>query len=93
MNSMVVRILFNLGTIGLTQRKPAMKVMKNILARPTLQGLAIGLAATALSSYIASATPYATSLTNNGNGSVSFRLNQTTTTNDTVWINQRRRHQ
>ena len=32
------------------------------------------------------ATPYATSLTNNGDGSISFRLNQTTGTNDLVQV-------
>ena len=50
------------------------------------RGLALALAVTALSSYVATATPYATSLTNNGDGSVSFRLNQTTSTNDSVWV-------
>lgn len=42
--------------------------------------LAVGASAT-----VALATPYATSLTNNA-GVVSFRLNQTTATNDTVWV-------
>jgi len=32
------------------------------------------------------ATPYATGLTNNGDGSISFRLNQTTGTNDLVQV-------
>ncbi len=39
----------------------------------------------ATSASVALAAPYATSLTNNG-GVVSFRLNQTTATNDTVWV-------
>ncbi len=63
-----------------------MKSKKYLIARPIHLGLAIGLATMVLHSYVATATPYATSLTNNGNGSVSFRLNQTTTTNDTVWV-------
>jgi hypothetical protein len=37
------------------------------------------------SATVALATPYATCLTNNA-GVVSFRLNQTTTTNDTIWV-------
>jgi hypothetical protein len=48
-----------------------------------LSGLIAGLTLTA---GVAMATPYATSLTNNGDGSVSFRLNQTTGTNDTVLV-------
>ncbi len=45
----------------------------------------MALAATVLASYVATAMPYATSLTNSG-GVVSFRLNQTTATNDTVYL-------
>jgi hypothetical protein len=63
-----------------------MKKMNTHLIRPTLRGLVLALAVTSLSSYVATATPYATSLTNNGNGSVSFRLNQTTGTNDSAWV-------
>jgi len=48
--------------------------------------VAFALAAIALSSHLATASPYATCLTNNGDGSISFRLNQTTGTNDTVWV-------
>jgi hypothetical protein len=59
--------------------------MKNSLARRSLRALALGLAVSALSNYVATATPYATSLTNNA-GTVSFRLNQTTATNDTVMV-------
>jgi hypothetical protein len=56
------------------------------LTRPAFRGFALALVITALSGYVAKATPYATCLTNNGDGSVSFRLNQTTTTNDTAWV-------
>jgi len=63
-----------------------MKNIHHFCTRPTLRGLVLALATTALSSFIATATPYATSLTNNGDGSVSFRLNQTTTTNDSAWV-------
>jgi len=63
-----------------------MKSMKVTFIRPTDRGLVLALAVAGLSSYIATATPYATCLTNNGNGSVSFRLNQTTTTNDSAWV-------
>jgi hypothetical protein len=63
-----------------------MKSMKKTSIRPTVRGLVLALAVTALSSYVATATPYATCLTNNGNGSISFRLNQTTTTNDSAWV-------
>jgi len=40
----------------------------------------------ALAPALVRATPYATSLTNNGDGSISFRLNQTTGTNDLVQV-------
>jgi len=43
------------------------------------------LAALTLLSFSAKASPYATSLTNNA-GTVSFRLNQTTTIDDSVWV-------
>jgi len=46
-------------------------------------GLALALATVG---NVVNATPYATCLTNNGDGSVSFRLNQDTSTNDTVLI-------
>ena len=62
-----------------------MKKMNKFLIRPTVRGWVLGLAATALSSYVATAMPYATSLTNSG-GVVSFRLNQTTATNDIVMV-------
>lgn len=52
----------------------------------TVGGLGHALAALTLAGYQATATPYATSLTNNGNGSISFRLNQTTGTNDMVLV-------
>lgn len=48
--------------------------------------LTVGLAVTALAACPAGATPYATSLTNNGTGTISFRLNQTTGTNDLVQV-------
>jgi hypothetical protein len=51
-----------------------------ISLRSTLAGVAALLA-----SYTGLATPYATSLTNNA-GIISFRLNQTTATNDTVLV-------
>jgi len=35
---------------------------------------------------VATATPYATCLTNGGDGTISFRLNQTTGTNDLVQV-------
>src|SRR6516225_7126245 len=41
---------------------------------------------TVLAPTLVRATPYATSLTNNGDGSISFRLNQTTGTNDLVQV-------
>jgi len=60
--------------------------MRKISIQPTARGLVFALAVSALSTYVTTATPYATSLTNNGDGSISFRLNQTTTTNDSVWV-------
>src|ERR1043165_8919470 len=47
---------------------------------PLVVALAMGASAT-----VTLATPYATSLTNNA-GVVSFRLNQATATNDTMWV-------
>src|SRR5437899_3013658 len=46
----------------------------------------IALIAGSLGRNLALATPYATSLTNDGAGTISFRLNQTTTTNDSIWV-------
>ena len=63
-----------------------MKSMRKTSIRPTVRGLVFALAVSALSAHVATATPYATSLTNNGDGSISFRLNQTTATNDSVWV-------
>ena len=40
----------------------------------------------AVSHFKAQATPFATCLTNNGDGTISFRLNQTTGTNDLVAV-------
>src|ERR1035441_8127272 len=55
--------------------RPIMKTMKNLPTWPTLRGLVLALAVIVLSSYVATATPYATCLTNNA-GMISFRLNQ-----------------
>jgi len=63
-----------------------MKLNTLLPLRTDLCRLALGLAATALAAGVASATPYATSLTNNGTGTISFRLNQTTGTNDLVQV-------
>ncbi len=56
----------------------------NSLIPTTRVGTALVFAA--FSSHLLHATPYATCLTNNGDGTISFRLNQTTGTNDTVAI-------
>jgi hypothetical protein len=62
--------------------------MKNItrfLNRPTLRGLIIGLAALALSSQIAKATPYASGCTNytgDQNGDIGFFINESGTVNN-----------
>ena len=53
-----------------------MKSLKNILGRPTLRALAIGLGAFALSSFVAKATPFASCITNDGSGNVTFYLNE-----------------
>ena len=52
-----------------------MRKMNTLLIRPTLRGLVLALAVTALSSYVARAVPYASCITNN-TGSVSFYLNE-----------------
>src|SRR5262249_14183876 len=62
-----------------------MKHNTSFLSCPRLHSPALGLAAV-LAASVAHATPYATCLTNNGNGSISFRLNQTTGTNDLVQV-------
>src|SRR6266404_29925 len=62
------------------------KKLHSRINRPTLSRLILGLAVTMLCSHSIMATPYATSLTNNGDGTVSFRLNQTTGTNDLVQV-------
>jgi len=54
----------------------------SLSARALLSGLVL----TVLTGHVAIATPYATSITNDGSGIVSFRLNQTTGTNDLVQI-------
>ena len=59
-----------------------MKRTNNLLTRPTLRGLVLGLAVTALSSFVASAHPYASGITNTG-GTISFILNETA---DTVGV-------
>lgn len=58
--------------------------MKTHFLTSTTGALAVAVAA--LSANLAQATPYATCMTNNGDGTVSFRLNQTTTTNDLVAV-------
>jgi hypothetical protein len=62
-----------------------MKHFTFFLSSPRLHSPALGLAAI-LAAGVAYATPYATCLTNNGDGSISFRLNQTTGTNDLVQV-------
>jgi hypothetical protein len=52
--------------------------------RPALRGLVLALAATVLASYVATATPYATCLTNTA-GTVSFRLNEAADTVKVIW--------
>ena len=52
--------------------------------RPALRGLVLALAATVLASYVATATPYATCLTNTA-GTVSFRLNEAADTVKIIW--------
>ena len=52
----------------------------------TLRSSVVGLVATFLAAGLAQGTPYASCLTNNGDGSISFRLNQTTGTNDLVQV-------
>src|SRR5882672_3411059 len=60
--------------------------LRTLLHRLTPGRLIPGLAITLFCSQALLATPYATSLTNNGDGTVSFRLNQTTGTNDLVQV-------
>ena len=62
-----------------------MKTNKSIPPRPILRGLVSALAVTALSSYVATAHPYATCLTNSPAGTISFRLNESA---DTVQVKQ-----
>src|SRR5258708_4567128 len=62
------------------------KKLHSSINRTTLRRLILGLAVAMLCSHSIMATPYATSLTNNGDGTVSFRLNQTTGTNDLVQV-------
>ena len=52
-----------------------MKNMNKFLIRPTVRGLVLALAVTALSSYVARAVPYASQVTKSGN-TVTFVLNQ-----------------
>ncbi len=62
-----------------------MKLGESSLRFPAPRAAALGLLSSGLLSHLALAMPYATSLTNNA-GVVSFRLNQTTATNDTVLV-------
>jgi hypothetical protein len=63
-----------------------MKQNLSYLVDSRARGLTLALIAAALAPVLVQATPYATSLTNNGDGSISFRLNQTTGTNDLVQV-------
>ncbi len=54
---------------------PTMRMIRTSPTRPTLRGLALALAAVALSSILAQAVPYASQVTTNGN-TISFILNQ-----------------
>jgi len=54
---------------------PEMKTMKSPLTRPTLRGLVLALAVTALSSLVARAVPYATEVVKTGD-TVTYILNQ-----------------
>ncbi len=53
-----------------------MKNKEDLLIRPTLRGLVLALAVTALSSQVVHATPYASSITNLGSGTIQFYLNE-----------------
>lgn len=66
-------------------KRITMKLMKIPLTGSTLQGVALALAVGAVSSQVATAHPYATSLTNNA-GIVSFRLNEDVYTNGSVRV-------
>jgi hypothetical protein len=63
-----------------------MKHKISLLFYSRLRSAVLVLATTSLAGGLAQATPYATCLTNNGDGSISFRLNQTTGTNDLVQV-------
>src|SRR5467141_5251082 len=60
--------------------------LRSFISRFTPGRLILGMGITLLCNHSLMATPYATSLTNNGDGTVSFRLNQTTGTNDLVHV-------
>ena len=53
-----------------------MKKTRKLLIRPTLRGLVLVLAVFALSSQVVRATPYASCITNDGSGNVTFYLNE-----------------
>jgi hypothetical protein len=61
-----------------------MKFTNHACFAPTLRTLLLGLAATALASSVATATPYATCLTNSG-GNLSFRLNEDADNVKVIW--------
>ncbi len=61
-----------------------MKLVIPPIVRPALLRLVIGTAATALTSFMATAHPYATCLTNSS-GTVSFRLNEAADTVEILW--------
>ena len=63
-----------------------MKEKNCLVSRAGVRSLVLGLTVGLLAPGIAKATPYATSLTNSGTGVISFRLNQTTGTNDLVEV-------
>src|ERR1700693_3388893 len=64
-----------------------MKFMRIPLSYTLRRSLGLVLLASAgFAAYVAHATPYATSLTNDNAGTISFRLNQTTDTNDLVEV-------
>jgi hypothetical protein len=58
----------------------------SFLFHPSLRKSVLTLASAALATGMAHATPFASCLTNNNDGSISFRLNQTTGTNDLVQV-------
>src|ERR1035441_3998330 len=71
-----------LSLVIVSNNKTPMKIMNTPLIRPTLRGLVLALAAIVLSSFVASAHPYASGITNVG-GTISFILNETA---DTVGV-------